>query len=69
MQKITEKYAELLEVKNYIIKPEGYDIPFNAEKIHGISTELAFEKGISIDEVLQEFVKSVEKSGLKFGKN
>jgi len=27
-----DKEGKLVEVKNYIIKPEGYDIPFNAEK-------------------------------------
>ena len=38
--------GKMIEVKNYIIKPEGYDIPFNAEKIHGISTERATKQGM-----------------------
>ena len=34
-----------LEHQDYLIKPEGFNIPYDAEKIHGISTELAQEKG------------------------
>ena len=31
----------LLEQESFIVKPEGYNIPFDAEKVHGISTALA----------------------------
>jgi len=31
----------LLEAHNVIVKPEGFTIPFNAEKIHGISSNKA----------------------------
>ncbi len=61
--------GKMIEVKNYIIKPEGYDIPFNAEKIHGISTERAKKQGIPLTEVLTEFVKDVEKSKFVIGHN
>ena len=29
---VHDKKGRLVEVKNFIIKPEGYDIPFNAKK-------------------------------------
>ena len=61
--------GRLIEVKNYIIKPEGYDIPFNAEKIHGISTELANKLGMPLTEVLVEFVKDIEKCKFVVGHN
>ena len=61
--------GKLVEVKNYIIKPEGYDIPFNAEKIHGISTERAKKQGRPLVEVLKEFVKHVEESQFVIGHN
>jgi hypothetical protein len=38
----------LIEAKDYIIKPNGFDIPFDAERIHGISTELANEIGVEL---------------------
>ena len=38
---IHDNKGGLMAVKNYIIKPEGFDIPYNAEKIHGISTQRA----------------------------
>ncbi|MDC0204462.1 DNA polymerase III subunit alpha [Flavobacteriales bacterium] len=61
--------GKLVEVKNYIIKPESYDIPFNAEKIHGISTERANKQGMPLIKVLSEFVKDVEKSQFVIGHN
>ena len=66
---IHDKQGKLVEVKNYIIKPEGYDIPFNAEKIHGISTELALKQGMPLADVLIEFVKDVKKSQFVIGHN
>ena len=42
---IHNKEGGLVEVKNYIIRPEGFNIPYNAEKIHGISTQRALKHG------------------------
>ena len=61
--------GKLMEVKNYIIKPEGYDIPFNAEKIHGISTDRANKQGMPLNVVLAEFVKDVQKCKFVIGHN
>ena len=40
---------------NYIIRPEGFTIPFNSEQIHGISTERALKEGVDLKEVLVDF--------------
>ena len=61
--------GKLISVKNYIIKPEGFDIPFNAEKIHGISTDIANSQGMPLHEVLEEFCKDVNKSKFIIGHN
>lgn len=37
---------------DFIIKPEGYEIPEQATAVHGITTELALAEGIPIDDVL-----------------
>ena len=59
----------LIAVKNYIIKPDGYDIPYNAEKIHGISTKRAQKVGLDLKSVLKEFIKDVENSKFVIGHN
>lgn len=54
---------------NYIIKPEGFTIPFNSEKIHGISTQRAIDEGHDLEEVLQIFRKDIDKSYFLIGHN
>ena len=44
----------LIEHQDYLIQPEGFNIPYDAEKVHGISTELAQEEGIPLIEVLEK---------------
>ncbi|MEJ6754008.1 MAG: PHP domain-containing protein, partial [Flavobacteriales bacterium] len=61
--------GEMIEVKNFIIKPEGFDIPFNATKIHGISTERAIKQGQDLKFVLEEFNKSLEQVYFVIGHN
>ena len=51
--------GRLLSAKSLIVKPEGYSIPFNAEKVHGISTERALREGSLLSEVIQEFMLDV----------
>lgn len=40
---------------NFIIKPEGFEIPEEAAKIHGITTERALAEGFELIEVLRHF--------------
>ena len=61
--------GELIEAKNFIVKPEGYDIPFETEKIHGISTERAKREGMELSYVLDEFARAVAKAGFAVGQN
>ncbi|BDD02669.1 DNA polymerase III subunit alpha [Aureibacter tunicatorum] len=66
---IHDEKGDLVEVKNFIVKPDGFTIPFNAEKIHGISTKRAMKQGMPLDYVLEEFSKAVEKSKFVVGHN
>lgn len=61
--------GNLIENQDYIIKPEGYDIPFNASRIHGITTKLANEEGRDLAEVLQEFNEVLKKAKFGVGQN
>ena len=54
----------VLEHNDFLIKPDNFNIPYDAERIHGISTELAEEQGISLDEGLQLFNEALEKTTL-----
>ncbi len=60
---VHDEKGDLVEVQNYIIKPDGFEIPRGSEKIHGISTERALKEGLPLEEVLQMFNKSL--SGTK----
>ncbi len=58
-----------IEHQDYLIKPEGFNIPYDAEKIHGISTELAEEKGVPLTEVLEKFNAALAKTKFVVGQN
>ncbi|MEQ9287963.1 MAG: DNA polymerase III subunit alpha [Cyclobacteriaceae bacterium] len=61
--------GSLINHKNYIVKPDGFTIPFNAQKVHGISTKRAEEEGYDLKFVLEEFQKDVEKTKATIGHN
>ena len=61
--------GELVSSHSYLLKPEGFTIPFEAEKIHGISTELAQKIGKNLDEVLKLFISDYNNCGFLVGHN
>ena len=52
---IHDQSGELMSHEDYLIQPEGFTVPYDAEKIHGISTELAEKQGLPLSEVLDLF--------------
>ncbi|WP_299114573.1 DNA polymerase III subunit alpha [uncultured Winogradskyella sp.] len=58
-----------IEHQDYLIQPEGFNIPYDAEKIHGISTELAQEQGVPLAEVLEKFNIALSKTKFVVGQN
>ncbi|OOG71179.1 DNA polymerase III subunit alpha [Flavobacterium sp. A45] len=61
--------GKLIEHQDYLVKPEGFNIPYDAERIHGISTELAEAEGISLAEVLEKFNIALGKAKFIVGQN
>ncbi|MGL2962328.1 DNA polymerase III subunit alpha [Flavobacterium sp. RSB2_4_14] len=61
--------GNLLEHQDYLVKPKGFNIPYDAERIHGISTELAEEKGIDLQEILEKFNLALSKAKFIVGQN
>ncbi|WP_069132334.1 DNA polymerase III subunit alpha [Rhodohalobacter halophilus] len=61
--------GKLISSGDYIVKPDGFTIPFNSEKVHGISTERAHEEGIPLNEVMDIFSRDLEKCTFVIGHN
>ncbi|MGM5631141.1 DNA polymerase III subunit alpha [Apibacter raozihei] len=64
-----DENGDLVENYDFIIKPEGYDIPFNAQKIHGISTEKALAEGHDLKTVLDQFNQVLAENPILVGQN
>ncbi|MDX1462245.1 MAG: DNA polymerase III subunit alpha, partial [Marinirhabdus sp.] len=61
--------GNVIEHEDYLIQPDGFNIPFDAEKIHGISTELAQKDGIPLSEMMAKFTAVLEKTKFIVGQN
>lgn len=61
--------GRLVESQDFLVRPDGFNIPYDAEQIHGISTELAEEKGVDIQEVLHKFNEALGKAKFVVGQN
>ncbi|PWL29453.1 MAG: DNA polymerase III subunit alpha [Fluviicola sp. XM-24bin1] len=59
----------MIEHQDFLIRPDGFDIPYDAEQIHGISTELAREQGESLEDVLKLFNEALGKAKFVVGQN
>lgn len=54
---------------NRIIIPEGFTIPAQASKVHGISTKKALKEGIELTEALNEFSKALNEADFLIAHN
>lgn len=61
--------GSLLEHKDFIAKPDGFDIPYESEQIHGISTALAQDQGVPLATVLDAFLAALAKTQYVVGHN
>ncbi len=64
-----DKTGKLLETDNLIIRPDGYEIPYSAEKVHGISTAKALESGVACEVAMSRFAEALESSSFVIGHN
>ena len=64
-----DETGKLLEHHNMVIRPEGFEIPYSAEKVHGISTAMAQEQGQSLETVLKQFNGALSQSTYLIGHN
>lgn len=61
--------GKLISSHNYIVKPDGFDIPYKAEQIHGVSTKRALEEGHNLIDVLGHFIKDLTRTNQLVGHN
>ena len=59
----------LIRHEDYLIFPDGFTIPFDSEKIHGISTALAENQGTPLAEVLNKFHTALNEVEFVVGHN
>lgn len=59
----------LLSQGDFIIKPEGFEIPVESSQIHGITTEIAKEKGVDLKKAVYYFLGACRKADLIVGHN
>ncbi len=64
-----DELGELIEHQDFLIQPDGFNIPYDAEQIHGISTQLAQEKGKPLTDVLELFNEALSKTNFVVGQN
>ena len=64
-----DNLGNCIEHQDYLVQPEGFNIPYDAEKIHGIFTELAQEQGVPLVDVLEKFNAALNKTKFVVGQN
>ncbi|MAU26850.1 MAG: DNA polymerase III subunit alpha [Muricauda sp.] len=61
--------GRLVDHQDFLVKPEGFNIPYEAEQVHGISTALAEQEGTPLQEVLDKFNEALSKTKFVVGQN
>ena len=66
---IHDAKGEVVAHEDYLIRPDGFTIPFDSEQVHGISTALAEDQGIPLEEVLEKFHAALDQVDYVVGHN
>ncbi len=66
---VHDAQGRMLQHQDFLIKPDGFNIPYDSEQIHGISTELAEAEGHPLAEVLTLFNEALEHADFVVGHN
>ncbi len=66
---VTDEEGNILSQGNEIVKPEGFVIPADAARVHGITTERAQREGKPLREVIEAFLKDAEQTKCIVGHN
>lgn len=64
-----DREGNMLESRDAIIKPEGFTIPADVARLHGITTLIANEKGTPLLEVMEQFSDKIDAVQVLVGHN
>lgn len=64
-----DKEGQLLSLENHIIQPEGYVIPPDVSRIHGITQQIAMAQGKPLSHVLAHFAQITHTAELLIAHN
>ncbi len=66
---ISDESGNILKCKSQLIYPQSFTIAADVTRLTGITTEMAQRNGISLTDILQEFMADVETATLLVGHN
>ncbi len=64
-----DELGQLVERQDFLVQPDGFDIPYQSEKICGISTALAKQQGVPLTQVLEAFTGMLSRTKFVVGQN
>ncbi|MEO0507162.1 MAG: DNA polymerase III subunit alpha [Bacteroidota bacterium] len=64
-----DELGNLVEHQDYLVRPDGFNIPYESEQVHGISTGLAEQQGETLEVVLERFNQALHKATFVVGQN
>ncbi len=62
---VIEAEKQVLDRQHFIVKPDGFEIPVDAERIHGISTEKARRDGARWRDVANSLLRAVDRHNVQ----
>lgn len=57
------------QVPQYIVNPEGFTIPNDAARVHGITTEMALQNGVALKTVLAAITPNIKQASVLVAHN
>ena len=66
---LTDEEGNRIHTGNLIVKPEGFTIPTDATRVHGITTQRANEEGVPLAEVIEQFKADLDVATYIVGHN
>lgn len=66
---VADEHSHEIESAEHIIKPDGFTIPKDAARIHGITTEIANQSGIELEVILRTIEPIIKKAMLLVAHN